>query len=119
MLTWALQDCGDHAPLVLRRDGRMSPFADGEAENSFFNKERKLKRVEQPFKKVRRAKMGDCETRPIENLLSDEGVSTRIAFRIAISRPLRQIDDGGDGRFLRGLREIDGCIDKPRLDRVD
>jgi len=108
-----LQDCGDYAPLILRCDGCMSPFANRQAENSFFNKERKLKRVKQPFKEVRRAKMGDCKTRPIENLLSNESVSTRIAFRIAISRSLRQIDDGGDGCFLCSLREIDRCIDKP------
>jgi hypothetical protein len=59
VLARVLQDCGDHASLVLRADGRMSAFADRQAENSFFNKEGELKRVEQPFKKVRRTKMGD------------------------------------------------------------
>jgi len=63
--------------------------------------------------------MGDCETRPVEDLLGDESFFTRITFRIAISGSLRQIDDRGDACFPRGLREIDGRVDKPGLDWVD
>jgi len=68
-----LSESQERMLMVLRPDRRVSPFADRQAENSFFNKQRELKRVEQPFKEKRRAKMGDCETRPIEYLLGDEG----------------------------------------------
>lgn len=93
MFAWVLQDCGDHTLLVRGRYGRMSPLADRQSENPFFNKERKLKRVEQPFEEVRRAKMGDGETRSIEDLLSDKRLFARIAFRMPIGRSLRQVDD--------------------------
>jgi hypothetical protein len=99
--------------------GACRPFADRQPEKPLSNKERELKRVEQPFKEVGRTKMGDGETGPIEDLFSDKGVPTRIAFRIPIGRSLGQIDDGGHARFPGGLREIDSRIDKPRRDRVD
>ena len=37
----------------------------------------------------------------------------------AIGRALRQVDDGGDARFLRGLGEIDGRMDQAGRDRPD
>src|SRR5277367_5978095 len=97
----------------------MSPFTDWQAQNSFFNKEWKLKRVEQPFKEERRPKMRDRETRPIENSFGDEGLFARITFRMAISRSLRHINDRGDACFLSRQREIDGGLYKPGLYRVD
>jgi hypothetical protein len=96
MSSRVLQDCRDHATLVLRPNGGMLPLADGQADDPLLDEQGELPRIEQPLEEIRRAEMGDCEARPIEDLLGDKGVFAGIAFRMAISRSLRQIDDRGD-----------------------
>ena len=57
------------------------------------------------------------KTGPIENLLRDPRFLAGIAYGCPTGRTLRQIDDPGNTRFLRRLREIDCVCRKRRVGR--
>ena len=118
---WAsgrLQDRRDRAALIVGRDRRVASPADRHAQDSLLQ-EGQLPGIEQPLQEVGRPQMDDVEARPVEHLLGDEAVATGVALRFPARRPLGQVDDRRDARFLRGLGEVDGRRQKPGLDRPD
>src|SRR5215813_3365193 len=109
------QNPHDHTGLVLRRNRSVSTGAEWDVQHSGANHRCK---IEQPFGKVRGAKMGRGNSRPVEDLLREPMILRRVAQRVLASRFLRHVHDAFEAGLFSGLSEVGCRLQNAGADRI-
>src|SRR5215510_6082084 len=115
MRGWVFQNPHDHAGLVLRRNRSVSTGAEWDVQHSGANHRCK---IEQPFGKVRGAKVGRGNSRPVEDLLGEPMILGRVAQRALASRLLRHVHDAFEAGLFSGLSEVGCRLQNAGADRI-
>src|SRR5260370_5672933 len=98
-----LQNPRDHSGLILGSDGSMATGAKRDMQQSSADHG---SQVQQPFGKIRGAKVGHPDSRPVEDLLRQPVILPSVTMGVLASRFFRHIHDAISASLLRRMRKV-------------
>ncbi|CAM2156856.1 protein of unknown function [Pararobbsia alpina] len=108
----------DHACLVFCGDGCMTSLTVRQRDLPFLDDRVPNPREHEPFGKESGTDVNSRDTRPVQHALGDPMVARGVTLRVLACRDLRHIDDDREIRAARRIREIRGCLDESRANRI-